>query len=327
MEKPITYQTWRETKNPWTNNFYGNLDPVTDKVLIDSIHQMIDDYFNPRCIGVYDSDRFMVLFKKKLNEVEYRFYQSLTFDKEYIDILRAYQDIEMESVTDTTSTLDGERDNTTTTDLTNTSNTTVNPFTTTVTESYDNYKELFNSNDTTNIDSTVTDKNTGTINNTIENNGQTRELHSDMPQSNVSDSTLGLGVDVKWNYASDLKDNLNKSTETNNTENNLTTTSTTDSSNVNTNESTASKEGSIISETSNGEQGSNSTSKNTGTVTNTETTNNTTKDNTKTNNSGRNTNIADILDRWKNYLYKRVSAFEWLFSELEVLFYAVFDDD
>lgn len=113
----ITYKTWRQTHNPWAgNNFIGNLNPEysTDANLIDEIHSYIDEYFNPRILGVTDPDRFMILMHAKLAGIESNFFNSFTLDKNYEHLNSMLKNIDMHSLTNTDTNLSGTNNGTTT---------------------------------------------------------------------------------------------------------------------------------------------------------------------------------------------------------------------
>lgn len=376
-ETLITYKTWRTTHNPWqNNNFIGNLDPTNTEEanLINEIHNYIDDYFNPRLLGVTDPDRFLVLMNNKLVSIESNFFNSLMLDKNYDNILSMLKTIDMKSVTDTDTSLNGANKSTITNKRTDNLTTTKSSRQDTKTDTAEqteivgartDTRESTNggsvSKDTTygedvKTDSTAYGKketqggSTNTTNNQTTNTNN-RNVVSQTPQSNLGQTVVGVNAELDWNYASGVQDTTNNQTTngTNNVTHGLTNTlsgtdtitsnrqSRTDSEltqdnrtvteNVGTGEQTNTANGTVNSTFDEGEQS----------VTNTGTQDNSTSEDrthsqtgtyNKTNdNSGRTDNLATIKSQWRELLHKTMSAYSYLFEQLNDLFISVWDID
>lgn len=314
---PMTYKKWRETYNPWrdasgTNTyFHGNLNPTTDANLIEAIHSLIDEYFNPRYIGVYSPDRFNILFYKRLNEVEYNFYQALTSDRVYSEYQTMLKEITMTATDSRQRSEEHQNNDTRTDDLSYNVDRTQDPFNTSVEHTYNNVKDT--STNTGNDTMTATNEATNAS------TGFNRTLQSDTPQSNVLPETTGIDTPISWKYASDLSDGYNKDNSTSNTTSNSTNETTLNGSNTRT--------GSESTETNTSIQSNTETGSNTGTVKNVGTSTITGNDSGNNSNDGRNTNIANLLVEWKEYVYKQLNAFRWLIDQLETCFISVYDEE
>lgn len=131
-------------------------------------------------------------------------------------------------------------------------------------------------------------------------NSQDRQLNSDMPQSNVSADTKGIDVAVNWTYASVLADHLGKGD----------TTVTQDGVDTDVDKSSGSGKSSSSSSSSGSGSGSMSESG---------------KDSYEDDETQQGGPVADILGKWKEYLFTEPPALTWLFRQLSSCFYA-FDD-
>lgn len=313
----MTYKKWRETHNPWTDGsgtvkfFIGNLNPTTDANLIEAIHSLIDEFFNPRYIGVYDPERFTILFYKRLNEIEYNFYQALTSDRNYTTLQLMLKDLDVTTTGNENDNNSRETDFTRTDNLMNSSNRTQNPYNVTNELTYNNVKDTGTQSGT--------DTQNGTLESTDANTAFGRVLQSDTPQSNVASTTTGIDTPITWTYATGLNDTYNKSNNTSNQTNTSTNQNETTTENTRT--------GSQTQTTDTGTVTSNETGTNTGTVKNAGTDTITGVKTTAHENTGRNNNLAIILDEWKNFLYRQASAYQWLIEKLETCFITSYDED
>lgn len=166
-----------------------------------------------------------------------------------------------------------------------------------------------------------------------------RQLFSDTPQSNVSASTSGDPGDIRWTYATNLTDNISKSTNTDTTNttgensshtagNSTTEQTNTDTTDTNATSTTRTELGAVSTAT-----GSSTTETTTGNTT----TDNRTKDTTaerNRNETGSNTTertaseqteaAQDLLRRYYSYVLD-TNAFEWLLSQLETCFLSLYE--
>lgn len=125
----ITYKTWRQTHNPWsklinpntnlyTKWFTGNLTSDNEE-LVNELHYLIDEYFNPRIIGVTNPERFLTLMQTKLLNIEPNFFNSFYLDNNYPQLVDMLKNINMLSKTDTTTNMSGTNNGTNTNKTTN----------------------------------------------------------------------------------------------------------------------------------------------------------------------------------------------------------------
>lgn len=376
-ETLITYKTWRVTHNPWqNNNFIGNLDPTNpeESDLINEIHNYIDDYFNPRLLGVTDPDRFLVLMNNKLISIESNFFNSLMLDKNYDNILSMLKTIDMKSVTDTDTSLNGNNKSTITNKRTDNLTTTKSSRQDTKTDTAEqtetmgartDTRESTNggsvSKDTTYGEDVKTDSTTygkketqGGSTNTTNNqttNTKNRNVVSQTPQSNLGQTVVGVNAELDWNYASGVQDaNNNQTTSgTNNVTHGLTNTlsgtdtvtssrqsrtdsevtqdNRTDTENVVTGEQTNTANGTANSTFNEGEQSVTNTGTQDNATSEDRTHSQTGKYNKTNDNSGRTDNLATIKSQWRELLHKTMSAYSYLFEQLNDLFISVWDID
>lgn len=325
----ITYQTWRLTNNPWEDNFFiGDLDPVEDKALIDEVHNIIDDYYAPRYLGVQDEDRFTTLFRRELLIIENKFFKSIKLDNYYPELKDILSNMELinDSIHEGTGSV--------------TSNDTITHNTTdTRTDEYgaqgSNTTDTYNVTDDGNIvhgkvtstESTNYGKTENTETNT-NGTGNSRALLSDTPQSNVADTTSGLDTPVKWTYATSLQDNLNKSNSsgTNKLTNSGTDTTTSETETY-TDNTTNTKTGTVQQDTSIDEHTDTSTFTKSGTTKNdgTKSTTQNTTDNETLN--GRNIPISELIKNFEDLCYRTISPYMYLFKSIDLLFFSVWDDN
>lgn len=310
-ELTITYQKWRENNNPWTDGtFQGNLNPkdTEDSNILNMIHSTIDEYFNPRYLGVQDEDRFSILFLKRLKEIEYQFFQSFESESIYYNVkemIKNYIIINTTSgkITDSGSNTYKQENN-----LTTTSEKTQ--------DAYDVTSTLSNTGTNTTKDTgTDTVENTETQN--TMNTTTSKHLQSDTPQSNVSSWIQGLNNDVTWDFATQYDETLGTSTDNKNDTSsstrtaNLTTEVTLDTSQNNT--------------TSYDDIKNHDSTSNTGTIDLTTSTSNTKSNEETHTQEGQNVITPEVLQKWKSYLFGNASSLRWLFDSLETCFVSVYD--
>lgn len=350
-----TYKTWRITHNPWmNNNFIGYLDPTNqeDLIIINEIHDYIDKLFEPRFLGVTNQDRFLQLMLSKLKSIESNFYNSFRLDSHYDLLEDMLKNIDMLSDTNTDTNLSGT--NTGTINNKRTDN-----LVSTKSAREDTRDDTSNSvetdgarQDTQNIsnDGNITKETTygkkdtlsgtDTTTNTGTDTSQGRAVNSQYPQSNIGDTTVGIDAPLAWDYAtagSDSKQTINKNDVSKTDYGRVDTLSGTDK-DVTTDKSsqtTTSDKGEqinkinadLMSTFNEGEQ----SVTNTGTQDNNQTEN---REHTQTgkykkinNNAGRTDNLAKIRQEWRDLLHTTISAYSYLFNELDSLFYNLWDVD
>lgn len=180
-------------------------------------------------------------------------------------------------------------------------------------------------------------------------NDKSRTVVSNTPQSNITTQVAGIDANLDWNYASGLQDNKNNrtNTEKQTVQNNSTNTQSgsdtlistrqqredseitadnrTTSETLDSGEQTNTNSGTSNSSYTEGEQ----SITNTGTQ-NTELTENrehsqTGKYKKVNDNSGRTDNLASIRQQWRDLLHRTMSAYDYLFKELDSLFISIWD--
>lgn len=323
----ITYQMWRENNDPWANNFFiGDLDPVSDKALIDEVHNIIDEYYGPRYIGVQDESRFTVLFRRELLIIENKFFKSIKLDNYYPELKEILSNMEL--IND--STHEGNASVTTNETVThNTTDTRTDEYGAQGSNKTDTYDVTDDGNivhgAVTSSESTNYGKTENTETNT-DGTSNSRALLSDTPQSNVASSTSGLDTPVTWTYASSLQDNLNKtnSTGTNKLTNSGTDTTTSETESY-TDNSTNNKSGTVKQDTSIDEHTDTSTFSKSGTTKNDgskSTTQNTTDNETL---NGRNLPLSELIKNFEDLCYRTVSPYMYLFKSIDLLFFSVWE--
>lgn len=314
-------------------------------MLVD-IHTYIDNYFNPRYIGVTDEDRFMILFKIKLLEIENNFFNSFKLDTNYDDIIDMLKNIDMLSDTETDTDLHGT--NTSTIDTTRTDNLTQTKSSRDdkredVASSVQNIGNTATTKETTNGGTITEDKTYGkkdtqggttTTDTEGSDSNKTRAVNSQVPQSNIGSNIVGIDANLDWNYASAMHDtkanNTNQSEQT--VKHGLTnTTSGTDSTTTEDKRTSTDTITTIPQENHVANTGTSNFTEGEQSVTNTGSQDTTTtedrshqqigKYNKINNNSGRNDNLAIIRQQWRDLLHTTITAYMYLFNNLEPLFY------
>lgn len=349
----MTYKTWRKTNNPWqNNNFIGYLNPnnTDDIQLINEIHNIIDDYFEPRILGIENGDRFLTLFKGRLAGIEPNFFNSFKLDKNYSELIDMLRNIDMLANTKTDTDLHGTNTSTINTTRTDNLKSTKSSRDDESTSNNIVNTDIGNRHDSTTIDNTGTSQNktdygrvdTQSGTDTTTNNGnatnQSRGVNSQTPQSNLGSVNVGIDAPLNWDYASavqdskttqnndstssvehGLKDTLSGS-DTNTTTNNLKTVQATDTGEQNNKQ--------VQDVTNTYTEGEQSVS-NTGTQDTQETENRTHQQigdyNKDYLNQGRNENIAILWKEWRDLLHKTITSYMYLFENMETLFMALWD--
>lgn len=353
----ITYETWRQTHNPWTN-FYGNLNPISDSELLSEIYDIIDEYYNPRILGVTDSDRFLVLMQTKLKQIESNFFKSFMLDNNYDEINEMLKNINMISNTETDTDLNGTNKSTINSERTDNLKTTKSERQDTSngsSNSTENIGAKSDSRSTTNDGSVTRDTTYGEDNSTSSTNygkkdtqggttktsNKSRQVVSNTPQSNLGSVNIGIDAELNWDYASGLTDSTSQQT----IEHGMTDTlsgidsTTTQRQTRKDNESTTDNRTSE--ETLNsGEQENKNTNtsnvtfnegeqsvSNTGTQDTVQTENRehsqTGKYNKTNDNSGHTDNLAIIRQQWRDLLHTTITAYKYIFNELDSLFMSI----
>lgn len=288
----------------------------------------------------------------KLASIESNFFKSFMLDKNYEDILDMLKTIDMLSDTDTSTDLSGTNKttgtNTRTDDLTSTKSArtdrTSGTSDTTATEgSRTDTIDTLNGG-TTEKDTTYGKKETqgGTTKQTNNgtNTGKSRGVISNTPQSNIGEPIVGIDADLDWNYASGLQDSSSSQTNnsTQNTEHGLTDT-------LSGTDKELTKDNRTVMEiVDKGEQRNRSNTYVDNTfeegeqsVTNTGTQDTQTTENREhqqlgkykkiNDNSGRTDNLAIIRQQWRDLLHTTITAYKYLFNELDDLFISIWDID
>lgn len=287
----------------------------------------VETYFYDRFINSIKDENFKRFFTIYANTYEKTFMDKYEIYVKSIDPITARQYHEQY---DNTTTRDN-RHNTTTTNkqtnnLTNDSTRTDNLHTVTnnnVTRE-DNLSQLNSHTGTVDIEHNDMNERTDNLSQTTDTN--TKNLHSDMPQSNVADSTTGF-PNVTWTYASDMQDQKNQSTthntgnQSNDSHGNNTTTYNDDVDISNTGTQN------ITTDTSTDNTGTQQNiAKNTGTIDNNGT-NNLTIDDNEHNQGTRdikeqNQTETDLYEKYFSYL-DNSNVWTWLYKKLDVCFLSI----
>ncbi len=207
--KTKTYKEWRKTNNPY-NNFTGG----TEASVYQPIHDLIDKKFRNYYICSEDDEDFKEEMEVVLKTIEIPFFKmyQMELKTNYLLLFNKYRgEIGL-----------GKNKNLTT--------------------SNNNSKE----NSTSNNTDEITGNSRDTVATNGSDNGKARSLFSATPNSNVSENTTqDLDTPIKWNFATSLTDNYNKSTslsESNSTSNTSSSTASygSNTTNINSNNSSTS---------------------------------------------------------------------------------------
>lgn len=288
----------------------------------------------------------------KLAQIESNFFNSFMLDKQYDSILSMLKNIDMETtdeerlvsntsntgtsstkrtdnLEDSTSSRQDSTDETASSTLTDGSRSDTKDITNggSVTR-----ETVYGRKNTQGGSTTTTDNETDTSKN--------RLVSSTTPQSNVSSTVAGIDADVDWSYASGLQDSKNSSTKSGTTkiDHGLTDTSSGTDTETNTDRRTTmetydkgeqvNKSNGSSQKTFNvGEQSVSHTGSQDTSSTNNQDSNRTDTMNKSSNNGGRTDNLANLRLKWRELLTTTLSAYQYLFSELDSLFFSVWNID
>ena len=290
-----------------TNIVYGG------NIVDQATQNEITDYFYYRYVN--DNERFVRYFTRNLNRLKDRYNNLVRIETTRFDpmVTRYFEEQDKVNTTKTHTKVDTE---TGTNGQTTTNGGTVTVKIDSQTDGTANATgtgtSSYTQSNTNVVDSETSDSGSNTI--------RTRDLHSNMPHSNVSAATTGgLMANVNWRYASDMTDHGEDSTNSKTSETDATTTdsgtgSSTDSSTNNTTtqnildgtEVTTRNDNVTIAGTLN------RTKNGTDTITDQVT-------NTKRYTGREGQSPQELLEKARSYI-RGSSAFEWLVDELSICF-------
>lgn len=291
--------TTPKTLNQWVSDG-GNLWAVTfgpadtEPEILQGVKDAIVDYYGERHIGVMSDTRFQSLWNTALRKYNYPFWQMLKQETGFIEATNMLQTYKR--------TLNSElaiKQNQNQDETTNGTNKTTGTVGTDTTVSGSDKTTYGRTDNTTNNSTDI-----------AETSGKGRNLTSDTPQSNVASSTSGLDTPVTWTYATGMVDTMSEETRSdtvNSTSQNTAGGSDTTETDSTNNSSTETD----MTNTVNSTREATLTTNDTHTTTETETVDG--------------NPYAEVLEKWKNYLFELPSALAWLLDRLEPLFYAFYD--
>lgn len=308
--------------------------------------------YEPRIIGVNNPERFLQLMTNKLAQIESNFFNSFRLDIHYVLLEDMLKNIDMLSDTNTDTQLNGT--NNSTIDSTRTDNLQSTKSARTDSKRDDsNVSETdgarTDTQDTVNGGTLTRDTNYGkkdtlsgsdTTTNSGTDTTSSRVVGSQFPQSNIGSVISGIDANLSWDYATgaqDTKQSLTKNGTSKTDYGRTDTQSGTDQELTKDNrtvmitsvkgEQVNNTEATVNSTFNEGEQ----SVSNTGTQENRETEDRTHSQTGKykkvNDNSGRTDNIAKIRLEWRQLLHETLSAYSYLFKELDILFYSLWDLD